>query len=160
MEKAKLIEIIKSNAKTLEQHFPFINGEAYLAATAQVESGFGKYAVPKYEKAYDLGGRYAHVGYWQKYGSHYACSYSSFQIMYPVACELGFMGSPYELSDDHTAILWVLELFKKRGVRQNLSSVDEMADFYNSGSARDTMIPTKYIADIKHHYSIFAENGL
>lgn len=156
----KLTEIIKSNAKTLEGYFPFVNGAAYLAATAKVESGYGKYNVPKYEKAYDLGGRYANVGYWQKYGSHYACSYSSFQIMYPVACELGFLGSPYDLANDETAILWVLELFKKRGIRQNLSSVDEMADFYNSGSARDTMIPTKYIADIKHHYAIYSENGL
>lgn len=155
-----LAEIIKSNAKTFENIFPFVNGEAYLAATAQVESGFGKYNVPKYEKAYDLGGRYGNVEYWRKYGSHYACSYSSFQIMYPVAVELGFTSSPYELADDNTAILWVIELFRKRGLREKLSSVDQMADFYNSGSAKDAIRPAKYIADIKYHYSLFCEKGL
>lgn len=152
----KLKKIILSNQRVLQSviNVPWADPVLLIASIAEVESKFGFYNVPNYEKAFDLGGPYAKDGLWFRWGSWAACSYSSFQIMYPVAVELGFNGerSPLELWDDDVAFHFVLEYIKKRILGKGASSIDEFADAYNSGSFKDKNIPQEYIRDFKLAY--------
>lgn len=142
---AVITELCKQYGPTLEKEAPWLDGECLLRAIAMNESAFGTYNVPKHEKAYDLGGVYGNKSLWAKYGAWAACSYSSWQIMYPTALELGFNGSPADLWRDGTAIYYVVELILRRGIRKGATTVDQLFDMYNSGSFKDGIIPQVYI---------------
>ena len=147
---------ITFGAAALQPLMPWCDCIALLGALAEVESQFSAYNVPKYEKNYDWGGPYFNGDQrdrWLKWGSWAACSYSSWQMMFPTACELGFRGTPMDLCDDGVAVHFVVEFMKKRllakGFHQRLSDV---ADCWNSGSADDLMVPTEYIAKFTEAY--------
>ena len=153
MAKSKLTQLILDNASLLNIGTSNLSGEKILTAIAVVESDFGKCNRPRYEKSYDIGGTVYNLdksglyrGKWLEYGSLMACSYSSFQIMYMVACELGYKSSPIDLSNDEIAISWVIKLINRRilGV-QNARLPQEIADAYNSGSCRDRFVPQVYV---------------
>jgi len=141
-----LVELIKEKAPVLQAQLRFeCDAASLLCAIAEVESAFGKYNLPKHENSYDHGGRWFNRLLWTKWGAWAACSYSSFQIMFPVAVELGFTGSPMELADDRVAIDWVIKYIEKRILRYMPTRIDQIADAYNSGSFRDYIIPYDYI---------------
>ena len=118
---------------------------ALLATLAEIESAFGLLALPKHEPAFDYGGKFCNHELWLRWGAWSACSYSSFQIMFVTAHELGFTGSPVHLCDDETAIHWVLEYIRKRIIDRGCTSIEQFADAYNSGSFKDSFVPTEYV---------------
>ena len=112
---------------------------------------------PRREPAYATGGRYANQELLARYGDAAACSYSNWQIMFPVARELGYLGRPADLDDDATAIQWVVKLIQKRiepQARRNDGrlTLAELADAYNSGNCRDANVPHEYIAQAERYY--------
>lgn len=152
-----ITELCIQYGPTLEKEAPWLDGECILRAIAMNESAYGTYNVPKYEKAYDLGGVYGSKELWRKYGAWAACSYSSWQIMYPTALELGFNGSPADLWRDGTAIYYVVELILRRSIRKGAKSIQDIFDAYNSGSFRDNIIPQEYIDRGVKNYKKFHE---
>lgn len=72
--------------------------------------------------------------------------------MFVTAVELGFNGSPLDLWKDEIAIKWVIKLINERIIGRGAKTLEEIADAYNSGNFRDSIVPEKYIADLKRHY--------
>jgi len=135
--------------------------ERLLWAIAFIESAGGALNVPKHEPAYAPGGFYykrkteggARVRtLWNRWGDWAACSYSSFQILFVVAVELGFLGSPIDLWHDEEAIVWVVNLLNERIIEKKPESLEQIADAYNSGSFRDRHVPHEYIAKFIRAY--------
>lgn len=157
----ELDKIIKTFGPILTQKAPWINGTAALAALAENESRYGQFNIPKHERAYDFSGKYFQPDLWRKFGSWSACSYSSWQLMYPVAVELGFAGRPQDLACDEIAIYWVMKYIDQRIIQKGCQTLEQFADAYNSGSFRDQIIPEKYIKDFLTSYAdVVVRRGL
>ena len=114
---------------------------------------YNKYnSKPRSERSYRPGGLYfpRMKVLWEKYQDAAACSYSNFQIMFPTASELGFEGTPQELDEDKVAIVWVVELLKRRVIwmarkSRGFAPAEAIYDGYNSGNPNDKRIPETYI---------------
>lgn len=145
-------KICKLHGQTLDKLAPWMDGEVCLQSLASVESNYGLYNIPKHERAYDQGGIYFNKQQWARWGALAACSYSSWQIMYPVCVELGFTGSPLDLMQDEIAIYWVIEYIDRRIIQKGCSKLQDFADAYNSGSFRDKLVPTDYITKFMKYY--------
>jgi hypothetical protein len=70
--------------------------------------------------------------------------------MFPTANELGFEGTPQELDEDKVAIVWVVELLKRRVIwmarkARGFAPIEAIYDGYNSGNPNDKRIPEAYI---------------
>lgn len=158
--------IILKNAPILQARMPWANAAWLLGALAEVESTFGTNNVPRYEKAYDEGGIYyrrspevraRHV----RWGDWAHCSYSSFQVMFHTACELGFRGTPLDLWKDEVAIFWVIEFIRKRAIEKGAKTLSEIFDAYNSGTHRDRIVPEEYIAKgLGNYQTVGVRRGL
>lgn len=155
--------LIDRNAPILQDALPFAKAKPLLKAIAKIESSFGSMNIPKHEKAFDNGGAYFNTEQrerWLRWGAWAACSYSSWQIMYPTACELGFdkapwQRSPGDLNDDAVAIIWVIEFIKKRILSKGAQDLRQVFDAYNSGTFKDFIVPTDYIEKATKYYHEF-----
>lgn len=136
-----------------------INPVALLKALARQESTYGANARPRREPGYCPGGKYFNEDQARRYaiyGKDAACSWGSFQILYPTACELGFTGAPRQLGEDGVGLRWVVELLNRRIFRRDQAqTVEQIADGYNSGTHRDKHVPAEYIAELRHHYDYY-----
>lgn len=132
-----------------------VNGTALLAALAWKESSFGRDGGhPRIEPAYRPNGALhrAHVpALYALYGDCAAASWSSWQIMFPTAVELGYAGEPWGLWEDRTAVLWVIA-YIERAVKRGAATVEQIADAYNSGSHKDRFVPEAYVRGLRSHY--------
>lgn len=89
---------------------------------------------------------------WLKWGLQSAASFSSWQILYHTAADLGFDGPPHTLWDDSIALPWVRRRLAVIATRVPEQTVERYADAWNSGSARDANVPAEYIADLVRFY--------
>jgi len=160
-----LPDIIRRHAAELRTPIGSDIGPArLLIAIAKVESSFGVHGgrlrvEPAYLPASRLPGTHdgplfrRHVrDLFALYGDAACGSWSSWQIMYPTAWELGFRGEPWDLFDDEKAIVWVCAYLNVRAFGRGAKTLADMADAYNSGDHRDRFVPTRYIEEIQHHY--------
>ena len=106
----RLPSLIRAHASLLTLP-PDLGGEALLAALATQESDFGLLGGrSRVEPAYQPGGgiyRKHVIDLYADYGDAAASSWSSWQIMFVAAWEIGFRGPPWALWDDQVAIKWV-----------------------------------------------------
>lgn len=131
--------------------------ERLLWAIAFVESAAGALNVPKHESAYAPGGHYYKRSpevraLWNRWGDWAACSYSSFQILFIVATELGFRGSPIDLWYDEEACPVVVKFLNQRIIKRKPSDLGDIADAYNSGTFRDQNVPLGYVGKFLKAY--------
>lgn len=151
-----LADIIRLNAAGLRPPTG-IQPEAILLALADVESSGGTNNVPKHEPAYDYGGYYwkraPHVrAEVRRWGAFAACSYSSWQILHILACEVGYDGDPVALRDDGAAIPWVVKALNLRIFDKGALTVRDVGDGWNSGSFKDTNMVPEYTAKLERAY--------
>jgi len=119
--------------------------------------------VPRFEAAYAPDGIYfknselvrMEYAKWQAWA---ACSYSNFQILYIVAVELGYDGPPLALDRDSVAIPYVVRYLNERVFDRGATTIEQVADAYNSGSFKDTIKPEHYIAKFKRQYAWHEEH--
>lgn len=161
----KLLQIIKEATSdwVLPSHFVYsfdkpqlVDPIRFLAAVSMCESSGGLYRVPRFEPGYGPGGTYYNKENYGRWGAWACCSYSSFQIMYPTAMELGYTGNPVELQlKDEVAIVYVKKYFEKRvfAKTSKFITIANAADAYNSGSFLDSNIPQKYVASFYIYYN-------
>lgn len=136
-----------------------VDGGLLLWAISGNESTFGRRReFVKHEPAYLPGGRYymrstaLHASF-IRYGVLAASSFGAFQMMYPTACELGFIGHPIALQDDDICADYAVKLIRHRIIgAQDAKTLRDALDAYNSGSWKDAVIPGKYIEDGIHFY--------
>ena len=158
-----LEQIIKEYANNLNTKFLSnikIDPVALLKAIAMRESTYGINKNPRFEKSYYKGGSiYKNSKNLQEkvelYGQAASCSYSSFQIMYITANEMGFKGKPEDLNDDTIAIEYVIKMINKRILVKKPSSIRDIFDAYNSGNFKDKNIPFDYIKYCLNWYNRF-----
>lgn len=140
------------------EHF---NKAAILHAIAEVESKHGQHSLASlHEPAYCYKGFYFRSPNGEdlrRLSSVWGClahsSYSSWQILFITAYELGFRGDPCLLRNDTEAIHWVIKLLNRRVFdRWPRLSLEGLADAYNSGNPRDENVPTDYIAKFSAAY--------
>ena len=164
---AALPEIIRVNAAALRP-IPAVGSTMrhadLLTAIAHAESSFGIHGgrlrtEPAYLPASRLPGTKdgflfrRHVrDLFGLYGDAACGSWSSWQIMYPTAWELGFRGAPWGLADDAEAIKWVVKFLNVRAFGRGAETVRQVADAYNSGDHRDRFQPTAYMDEVEHYY--------
>ena len=161
----KLLQIIKDGTSdwTLPGHFVYsfdkpqpVDPVRFLAAVSMCESSGGLHRVPRFEKGYAPGGTYYNQNLYNKWGAWACCSYSSFQIMFATATELGYDSNPVELHlKDEIAIVWVRKYFEKRCFAKTTKfiTIGNAGDCFNSGSFLDNIIPAKYISDLYIFYN-------
>lgn len=119
-----------------------------LWAFAGIESNFGQRMTPNQEDGYDWGGCYANKRLLVRWGSWAACSYGAFQIMYPVALELGFKGSPLDLCVPSANIDIAIKYLNNRVIGHPIhpaKKITDLPDAYNSGNHFDRNVPEAYI---------------
>ena len=131
--------INKKQSEILQEKLSFkFNTAAFLQALAVNESSYGTNNKPRFEKAFYVDGEVYNKSQEVrklviKYGKSAAYSYSSWQILYITAFELGFTDSPAQLTNDLVAIDWVIKFINKRIISKNPIKLDQMFSAYNSG---------------------------
>lgn len=100
-----------------------------------------------------------------KYGDAAASSWSAWQILYVTATEVGFTGHPWDLTDHGKACAAVVNLLNARcfnywskaptpELAKPADTIDEVGDFWNSGSFRDSIPPIyQYLPEIRTAYA-------
>lgn len=112
-----------------------IDGPSLLWAIAGNESSFGANCKPKYEPAYDIGGKYLDVKLYEQFEKSSAYSYGPWQVMLTNAP--GF--TPNELACDLDKAATATVGFLHRyvfGARKAIT-LDEALDTFNSGNWKD-----------------------
>jgi hypothetical protein len=138
-----------------------------LAGLCFAESSWGDDRWKAREEAgYMPGGRY-HRGdvavAFRLYGDLACRSWGPWQLMYPVACELGFGGRPWELTGAMVAAEWTVAYLNRRtftawskAPRPELvapaMTIDQVSDSYNTGSHRDSIINLDHQNRLKYGY--------
>ena len=147
-------------SRLIREHAPLIkapeelNPEALLWALYWCEKYTAGNRVPRFEAAYAPGGRYfrfmKHL--YDMWGEDACCSYSNFQILYPVAVELGYTGPPLALDHDSISLPYVVRYLNLRVFGRGASTIEDVADAYNSGSHKDANKPEEYIKRFVRRY--------
>lgn len=160
-----LTDAIAAQAPTLQSFFPWVNAQALLSAVCSNESDFGKDCNPRLEASYLRGsvrkylgidstganGRYYSPASWSAWGMYSACSHGPTQIMGATLWDLGYQDDPTALvRDPNLAMIWTIKYIKARA--QGATTVEEVADAYNSGSFRDRFQPLSYMQEMQQNY--------
>jgi hypothetical protein len=158
----RLPVLIRNQAELLKHRIDWADPERLLLALVDVESASGRFAIPRHEASFDYGGRWYNKDLARRWGAWAACSYSSFQIMYPVAVELGFdpERSPGDLNDDDIAVHWAIAYINRRILDKGAKTIKDFADAYNSGSHRDAFVPTAYCDKFAKAYRVARSGGV
>ena len=148
-----------------------VDPERLMASLAMVESDGWKNKQPNFEPAFYAGGRYfnhhlhaeamhrADPVLESSMGKLAASSMGPFQVMYPVAVELGFEGSPLELIDPRVNIEFAIRYLLKRvipklpapdGTEEQI--VKDVGDGYNTGNPRDSIENPHYERRLLNYY--------
>lgn len=168
MTKFKLEQLIKRSAAMLQPHLKFASAEGVLHALAVCESSFGSNNIPRFEASYAPMGKYYQNDEQRQrykiYGANACCSYSSFQILYPTACEQGFDSAPFsrsplELSLDEVAIFYVIEFIKNRIIAKGATKIEHIPDAYNTGNFKDSVFNQDYTKKFMDAYNSIQHNA-
>lgn len=161
-----LKDLIEFYGVILEKDLPpNISGIQLLGAIAENESTFGRDCFFRHEISWDEGGRYGDKELIALYGSSCAGSYSSFQMIYPIAVrEYGLSKeiNPKTFNIDQVAIFYVLKYIKNK-IRLGAATVAQILDAYNSGSHKDTrsIHVQQYVEKgLKNYQTVRANRGL
>lgn len=140
-QNTKLIELCQYAGQILKSRITWADPAKLMISLAMVESSLGMNSRPRHEPAYDFGGLYWNKEHgkpwrWDIHGSISACSFSSWQIMFPTAVELGLdpLTHPCELQDDSKAVHWVIEYIKRRILDRGAVTLANFAVGYNGGN--------------------------
>lgn len=158
-----LTEAIAHWAATLNVP-PTINPIALLRAiAAQETTDATRVAACKHEDAYCYGGKYhtdaTRAAEW-RYGCAVHCSWGPWQIMYPTATLRGFDGDPVALRDPMVSGQYVVAQINAR-VFDHFpdATIQDVFDAWNSGTARDSLFPAKYVSEATDLYNHFIGAG-
>jgi hypothetical protein len=131
-----------------------LNGVAVMCAFAENESSFGANCKPRYEQAYDVGGRYAanpeQAALLEKYGRAAAFSYGPWQIL---PCNApGIAPADLDEQPELCAVAFVHDM--NRRVLPHANSLGQMGQIYNGGhvSAAPLAGVMRYVASLQGYY--------
>lgn len=145
-----------------------IHPRAVLQAIAHVESGYGRqWAASKHEEAYCYGGPYykgdgpgGRMGddVLRRLTDQWGCSahesWGPWQVLYITAWEHGYRDDPVRLRMPSVSIGPVIEVLNRRMFDRGHTAPGprDVFDAWNSGRARDRIVPEDYIRKAMPHY--------
>lgn len=159
------MRIEKETHQAIQEHAGSLNAPAgldpalLLMALCVVESSGGFNNQRRVEPAYRPGGRYCDQALYDQYGDDAAASWGPLQIMYVTAHELGYEGPPPELGQPSECVRMAVKLINRRIVGRGATTLEEIADAYNSGSFKDQIVPQDYIRKVREAYQSLAAQG-
>ena len=136
---------------------PDVDGVKLLWALAGNESSFGANAVPLHENAYCYRGKYFTkevAELTRKHGCLAHCSYGPWQVLL-INTKIAYdQPDPIAMHVNASyALVATVEFINKRIFdSQGAKDLKQIADSYNSGNFRDTIIPTAYIDKLVKNY--------
>jgi hypothetical protein len=148
-----------------------LDKELILAALAEKESSGGRNNCPRFEPAYiPVGERFTIQGRvivgtgrgmspvarqrWSMWGLASAASYSPWQILYHTAADLGYTGPPWDLWDPKVSRPWATLLLEKI-LSKGATTIEQVADAWNSGNFHDAVYPEGYIKSVAAIYNSY-----
>jgi len=136
---------------------PDIDPVRFLKALATVETSYGQNCVPRYEKSYDWGGKNADTNLLSQYGDWAACSYGPFQVMFPNCARMlpGIDPVAMQLAPESGLLCAVHFINLEIIGRQKATTLEAIADAYNSGNWHDSFVPTQYVGKLVGAYGNF-----
>lgn len=150
--------LITVNAGQLNVAGTSLNAVRLLSALATVETDFGAWCVPRHEDNFcpNRGPRSPVIKVRHRdWGCTACCSWSPWQILYHSAADFGYSGDPVALQQPEVALPIVIKKLNKIITRGD-NTVELVADSWNSGNSRDTIIPKEYITKVKTAYEEIA----
>ncbi len=144
-------ELCRMGGLMLRDETVDVDFEALLYAIGGVESRFGTFYGPRHENAYCRGGRYYDSELTRKHNCMAHCSYGYWQIMFANAAAVRGRITP-ELMLDPLHALPITVHWMRRVVKRGAHSVRDIADAWNSGSHRDSIVPVAYIEKVEKLY--------
>lgn len=119
-----------------------LDAYATLYMLGGVESSFGAEAYKtRYEKSYDVGGRYCSPELSKRFGRDAACSYGPFQIMFVNAWAMDTLVEPDDMLDPLIAGFLSCEFLNNRLARRKPMTPLAVLDLWNTGSQGDKYLP-------------------
>lgn len=130
-----------------------LDGARLLWALAGNESSFGVESNPRHEAAYCHGGKYFDAARTKAWGCLAHCSFGAWQVMYanfvPAISPLDILQQPELVAGA------CVQLIQNRITgAEKATTIEEIADAYNSGDWRDKNVPEQYIADVVKNYAV------
>ncbi|KKL59468.1 hypothetical protein LCGC14_2215080 [marine sediment metagenome] len=144
-------ELCRMGGQMLHDERVDVDFEALLWAIGGVESSFGTFFGPRHENAYCRGGRYFSRVLTRKHNCMAHCSYGPWQLMYANAVSIKKAITP-ELMLEPLHALPITVGWMRRVVRRGANTPSKIADAWNSGSHRDSIVPRKYIIKVLSLY--------
>ena len=144
-------ELCRIGGQMLHDERVDVDFEALLWAIGGVESSFGRWNVPRHEAAYHRGGRYFDRKLDRRHGCLAHCSYGPWQVMFPNVIAIKKQVEPALMLDPLHALPITVE-WMRRVVRRGANTPTKIADAWNSGSHRDSIVPRKYIIKVLSLY--------
>lgn len=138
---------------------PAIDGARLLWALAGNESSFGLNCSPRHEAGYCRGGKYYDPDVTELWGCLAHCSYGPWQVMYANISRGNISPLDIAIKPDFVANAAVQFIQSRIIGLEKATTVEEIAEAYNSGDWRDELhpnkaIPEKYIADLVKNYAV------
>ncbi|HVJ09709.1 MAG TPA: hypothetical protein VM554_15130 [Acidisarcina sp.] len=131
-----------------------IDGPRLLWALSGCESSFGANCTPRHEMAYCIG-IYSHdprvIELTREFGHDAHCSFGPWQLLLVNASSFT---TPEDFVRVDRCAMETASYINMRIIRaQKATTIEQIADAYNSGTWRDRSVPEKYIADCVHYYN-------
>jgi hypothetical protein len=117
------------------------------------ETRFGKWTVPKHENSYCYKGRYHDAVLDPDWGCLAHCSLGVGQVMAPSVVRYGF-GIKECLLELEPGFLAMVAHLRFNVLPQHPASLSDIADAYNSGNFRDSIVPADYIHKLIENYAV------
>ncbi len=131
-----------------------IAGDQLLWALAGNESSFGVHCSPRHESGYCRGGRYFDPSLTSEWGCLAHCSYGPWQVMYPNISKFGTISPLDILRTPEIGANAAVQFINERILgHEKATTLEQIADAYNSGDWRDANRPEGYIADLVKNYA-------
>lgn len=136
------------------ENAPGVDGPTLLWALSGRESSFGANCKPRFEPAYYTGGRYAAADSQKaliaEFGQDAAYSYGPWQVM---LCNApGFTPDELGMDLEKAAVATVGFINRRILIAEHATTVDQVADAYNSGNWRDNIHPVDYCLAVGKFY--------
>jgi hypothetical protein len=133
---------------------PGIDGAKLLWALAGNESSFGSHCGPRHENGYCYGGKYFDPALTALWGCLAHMSYGPWQVMYPNISK-GSLDPRIASGNHELTCNAAVQLINDRILEhEHATTIEQIADAYNSGDWRDANVPVQYIADLVKHYAL------
>lgn len=135
-----------------------VTGPQLLWALSGNESSFGANCTPRYEPAYDTGGRYADAALLARFGRAAACSYGPWQVMF---VNLPSNFTPADMDDLDKAAAATIIFLNRQLNRFSPPTLRSIGAIWNGGNPGALQRPEvqDYANELERNYAILMEEA-